>query len=542
MSESTVSTSADHTGIGAGDDPSGAQKLAPPIPTLTGNADATATGVAADGDAAAPKSSPAPTASDPIESPADEEVGDGAASAQAEVPNNNPKKRKRHVSSCPPKARKASKATVQRSAEPAKPDDNPADTTLVQTAAPQTAAEGGNAVTDATAPTTDPPKVYSKAQPGKRPHGTPRDVKQLRKFASSQGYALHDIVFSLPPMSPAEYEALKESIRGAGRLFVPIWTREGKIIDGLHRLRACKELGVTPTFEECRGEGSVIEHVVGLNCARRHLTPAQRAAMAVELLPHYKQEARRRQKRHGGTAPGRPAETLESNLTGVSLRGGAREAVARACGVSAGYVSYLARVKKEDPALIGRVLAGEKTVIEALAALEARRPKGHPDTPSTHNGRQDVGQGGGDGGSAAPGTPAPAASASAARPTREPAAPESAPACQRNNPEPTGPSTAPPADDTTASDSSPKNDTAPPRSKPQDGEAGPPKWTKESVDQALAQAGELFAVLTALDGDPEARDCVGQLDRQRRAEHRATLLAGSNLLPRLLALLGDDAT
>ena len=45
------------------------------------------------------------------------------------------------------------------------------------------------------------------------------------------------------PLSKSEYEALKESIRQAGKLYVDIAINEkGDVLDGHHRIRICDEL------------------------------------------------------------------------------------------------------------------------------------------------------------------------------------------------------------------------------------------------------------------------------------------------------------
>ena len=46
-------------------------------------------------------------------------------------------------------------------------------------------------------------------------------------------------------MREAEFAALVADIRDKGQL-EPIWTHQGKIIDGRHRLQACQELGIAP--------------------------------------------------------------------------------------------------------------------------------------------------------------------------------------------------------------------------------------------------------------------------------------------------------
>ena len=51
-------------------------------------------------------------------------------------------------------------------------------------------------------------------------------------------------VYLIPPLSPNEYEQLKESIRDNGQFTPIIVNQEGIIMDGVYRNRACKELGI----------------------------------------------------------------------------------------------------------------------------------------------------------------------------------------------------------------------------------------------------------------------------------------------------------
>ena len=62
-----------------------------------------------------------------------------------------------------------------------------------------------------------------------------------------------------------------------------------------NRWKACQELGIEPKLKEWDGKGSLVSFVVSLNLKRRHLTPSQGAAVAVEAKPFYDAEAKERQ-------------------------------------------------------------------------------------------------------------------------------------------------------------------------------------------------------------------------------------------------------
>jgi ParB-like chromosome segregation protein Spo0J len=90
----------------------------------------------------------------------------------------------------------------------------------------------------------------------------------------------------LPPLTTNEYAALKADIAAHG-LGVPIETDEdGNILDGEHRHKACRELGilnppciVRPGFTE----DQKLEHVLALNLRRRHVSKQELRNIAEEL-------------------------------------------------------------------------------------------------------------------------------------------------------------------------------------------------------------------------------------------------------------------
>jgi len=83
----------------------------------------------------------------------------------------------------------------------------------------------------------------------------------------------------LPPLREDEYVALKRSIQENGVL-VPIECDEqGNVLDGHHRFKACRELGIKDWPRIVRKgmmEEESLEHVLTLNLDRRHLTPEER--------------------------------------------------------------------------------------------------------------------------------------------------------------------------------------------------------------------------------------------------------------------------
>lgn len=94
----------------------------------------------------------------------------------------------------------------------------------------------------------------------------------------------HPVADIFPMMSEREYSDLVEDIREHGLLH-PVWLhRDGRIIDGRNRWRACVEAGVVPETRTFVGpDESLVPFVVSLNLHRRHLSESQRAMVAGRL-------------------------------------------------------------------------------------------------------------------------------------------------------------------------------------------------------------------------------------------------------------------
>jgi len=101
----------------------------------------------------------------------------------------------------------------------------------------------------------------------------------------------------LPKLSEPEFQELKESIRKDGLHYTLAINKAGVILDGHHRFRACRELGVEPKVEVKEFENALLEKkfVIESNLKRRHLNKFQRAKLILPLLEVEKQLARQRQ-------------------------------------------------------------------------------------------------------------------------------------------------------------------------------------------------------------------------------------------------------
>lgn len=84
-----------------------------------------------------------------------------------------------------------------------------------------------------------------------------------------------------PDMNETDFAELLADIREHG-LKQPILLYDGKILDGRHRYKACRQLGISYRFETYTGDKPLIE-VISLNLKRRHLSNAERAMMAAKV-------------------------------------------------------------------------------------------------------------------------------------------------------------------------------------------------------------------------------------------------------------------
>jgi ParB-like nuclease domain len=160
----------------------------------------------------------------------------------------------------------------------------------------------------------------------------------------------HPAANLFPLMDEQALAELAEDIATNG-LRDPIWRHpDGRIIDGRNRWLACQKAGV-----ECRprtyqhGDDTIVPFVVSRNLHRRHLTTAQRAALAADIATM----------RQGARTDIRSIELTSqpeaAKLAGVSLAS-AKRAVA---------------VKRAAPELHEKVKAGEVTA--GAARREAQK-------------------------------------------------------------------------------------------------------------------------------------------------------------------------
>lgn len=172
---------------------------------------------------------------------------------------------------------------------------------------------------------------------------------------------IHPLARLFPPMPDAEFEALVTDIQRNGQRF-PITLYEQKILDGVHRYRACKLLNRDPKVSEFSGsEREAADFVLSANLHRRQLNPSQLALIGARLA---------------NLREGRPPQTAQP--CAVSQADAARKV-----GVSRRSVQSAALVLKHGTtAELRAVERGRKRLGRVARQVEERVAAGDP--PTTH--------------------------------------------------------------------------------------------------------------------------------------------------------------
>lgn len=171
----------------------------------------------------------------------------------------------------------------------------------------------------------------------------------------------HEAAGIFPLMSGTEYDGLVADIAANG-LREPVWLhRDGRIIDGRNRYRACIQLGIDPPLRTYDGpDEGLVAFVVSMNLHRRHLDSDQRAIVAARIA---------------NLGEGRPAKTTE--ISAVS-----QDDAAELLKVSADSIQFAKRVLASgDEDLIREAEKGRKegglsvSAAAAAAKLETAKRK-----------------------------------------------------------------------------------------------------------------------------------------------------------------------
>jgi len=194
------------------------------------------------------------------------------------------------------------------------------------------------------------------------------------------GYRVHPAAAVFPMISDEDLAELAEDIKAHGQL-EPVWLYDDPelgnvLLDGRNRVRACEIAGV-PVSTRVYGGDDPITFSVSLNVKRRHLTPGQRAFLALTILPLYEAEAARRMKAgvvvpdeadpgadlHQGPQTERPTDRAPR----------ATDRAAKGTGASGRATAQAKRVAAEAPDLAEKVKSGEMPLDRAERVIRDRQ-------------------------------------------------------------------------------------------------------------------------------------------------------------------------
>ena len=182
-----------------------------------------------------------------------------------------------------------------------------------------------------------------------------------------------------PPLTKEERGELRESIKRDG-CREDILTWHGFVIDGHNRLELCEELHkpyTTRPIVELKSRGEVIEWILRNQLGRRNLTAMQRAELALKLKEAVAAEAKKRQKEHGHTAPGK-VKTLPQKSAEVN--GETRDELAKMAGVSHDTIAKVEKIVAEaEPEVVEAARKGEMSI---NAAYKTVAPTPKPPEPA----------------------------------------------------------------------------------------------------------------------------------------------------------------
>lgn len=182
------------------------------------------------------------------------------------------------------------------------------------------------------------------------------------------GYQPHPIAKLIPPMTDAELQRLTKDIAENG-LREAITIYEGKILDGIHRGKACETSGVTPRFVEWDGAGgSPVKWVVSKNLHRRHLNESQLGMLGADSDEWLKLEAKALERRMNNLkkTDAKPADAESAPVRSREDQPGkTAEKVAELVGVSPRYVEMAKALKKKNPELAQKVRDGKISLKKA---------------------------------------------------------------------------------------------------------------------------------------------------------------------------------
>ena len=178
----------------------------------------------------------------------------------------------------------------------------------------------------------------------------------------------HKLAELFPRMVGEEFDALVQNIRDHG-LHQPLTSYQGKVLDGINRLAACKAAKVKPRFVEFTGtEAEALAFTVSQNLTRRHLTVAQRAVISLRFLEVEQEMARTRM------LAGKASDPHQQSDEGQPTQGQALELAGKRVGVSRDTVWKASKIAKEAPDVLAAMSSGTVTSMAEAVRIASFEP------------------------------------------------------------------------------------------------------------------------------------------------------------------------
>ena len=129
-------------------------------------------------------------------------------------------------------------------------------------------------------------------------------------------YTFHPLTQTLPLLEGEEFDAFLADVKQHGQR-EEIYAIGRQIIDGRNLYRACRAAHIQPRVmqrTDLLSTEQIAAFLSSRNLMRRHLKTGQRAAFAAVLADVLAAEAKKRQRDHAGTAPGRKRDREEQSV------------------------------------------------------------------------------------------------------------------------------------------------------------------------------------------------------------------------------------
>lgn len=171
-----------------------------------------------------------------------------------------------------------------------------------------------------------------------------------------------------PPMSKKKWAEFVANIKESGIRQPLIVTKGFRVIDGKHRLKAAKELGIESVrvIIEDIDENSIPSYITDTKLQRDDLKSGQKAALVIRLF--YEEERQKAREREARTQFG---NTGYPNLDTPEETGATNEILAKKAGIGKSSMANLLAVYRNRPDLFELVFDGSYSINKAYTQMKA---------------------------------------------------------------------------------------------------------------------------------------------------------------------------